>query len=57
MFFRLLKIVQFLRRIVGLDRLRLDDHTRVTVLVVLALSRYRPRHVTTCESERYRQAG
>ena len=35
------------RRIVGLDRLCLDDHTRVTLLVVLALVRDCPRHVTT----------
>ena len=37
----------FLRRIVSLDGLRLDDDTCVTPLVVLTLVGNRPRHVTT----------
>ena len=35
------------RRIIRLDGFRLDDHARVTPLVVLALVGDRPRHVTT----------
>ena len=35
------------RRIIRLDGFCLDDHACVTPLIVLALVRNRPRHVTT----------
>ena len=44
--------LELTRRVVSLDRLGLDDDGCVTPLVVLALVRNRPRHVTTRQSER-----
>ena len=41
----------FLRRIVSLDGLRLDDDTRVTPLVVLTLVGNRSRHVAALQPE------
>lgn len=47
----------FLRRIVSLDGLGLDDDTRVTPLVVLTLVGNRPRHVTGGKYEARRNSG
>ena len=45
----MVKGLKFLRGVVRLDGFGLDDDTRVAFLIVLALGRNRPRHVTTCE--------
>ena len=47
--------LQFLRRVVGFNRLRDDGTGRVTTLVVLALRRYRPRHIARTQTKRCAQ--
>ncbi len=44
--------LQFLRRVVLFDRFRDYRTGRVTALVVLALRRYRPRHIARTQSKR-----
>ena len=45
-------LIKFFTSIVRFDGLRLDDHTRVTLLQVLTLGRYGSRYVTARQSER-----
>ena len=47
--------LQFLRRVVLLNRLRDYRTGRVSALVVLALRRYRPRHIARTQTKRNRQ--